>query len=312
LDVNVDGTTVETGSADLTSTSSATGLGGVPAGGGGGGGIGRLTGVGVGPGDPDLITVKALKRLHAADRVFVPVGEAGDLGYAERVVLAHLDADRVERLVFALGDDPAARTSAWDAAGATVAGAVRAGGDVAFATIGDPNLYSTFSYLAAAVRRLVPAVEVETVPGITAMQDLAARSGTVLAEGTQSLVLLPFAAGGWPPGGAGGPARGAPSGAEEPGPAPGLEAQTAAVLVDRLRTALDQHDTVVVYKGGRLLPEVRMALRAAGREGGAVFGARLGLDGESVGSLPDGPAPYLSTVLVPPPRGPRGEREGPP
>src|SRR5439155_1631678 len=68
-------------------------------------------------------------------------------------------------------------------------------GSIAFATIGDPNVYSTFTYLAATVRALLPAVEVTTVPGITAMQDLAARSGTVLVEGTETLALLPFTAG---------------------------------------------------------------------------------------------------------------------
>ena len=68
-------------------------------------------------------------------------------------------------------------------------------GTVAFGTIGDPNLYSTFSYLAQTVRGLVPGLTIETVPGITAMQDLAARSGTVLAEGDEPLTLLPLTAG---------------------------------------------------------------------------------------------------------------------
>ena len=119
------------------------------------------------------------------------------------------------------------------------------------------------SYLAGAVRAIVPGVTVDTVPGITAMQDLAARSGTVLAEADQTVALLPFTAG-----------------------------------AERLRAALADHDTVVVYKGGRLMPEVRATLEKAGRLGDAVFGARLGLPGECVGQLPDGPAPYLSAVLV--------------
>jgi precorrin-2/cobalt-factor-2 C20-methyltransferase len=266
---------------------------------------GRLTGVGVGPGDPDLITVKGVKALLAADQVFVPVGDgpsasaspapAPERGYAERVVLAHVPADRVRRVVFKLGARPepdptqrsgrrgpggprglamrgeAARRDAWAAAGAAVAGVVGSGRHAAFATIGDPNLYSTFAHLADAVRALVPDVTVATVPGITAMQDLAARSGTVLAEADQTVALLPFTAG------------------------PG-----------RLRAALADHDTVVVYKGGRLLPEVRAVLAEAGRLGDAVFGARLGLPGERVGHLPESAAPYLSAVLVTRPRGEEG------
>ena len=96
---------------------------------------------------------------------------------------------------------------------------------MAFATIGDPNLYSTFAYIAQTVRGLVPEVVVETVPGITAMQDLAARSGTVLAEGSERLALVPYTAGD-----------------------------------DALRSALRSFDTVVIYKGGRHLPAVMDAV----------------------------------------------------
>jgi precorrin-2/cobalt-factor-2 C20-methyltransferase len=244
----------------------------------------RLVGVGVGPGDPDLVTVKALRVLRSADVVFLPVMDLDTPGRAEAIVRAHLGADpRLRRVVFAL-DEPAgapsaARESAWDAAGREVAGAVAdlapAGTTVAFATIGDPNIYSTFTYLAQTVAALVPGLEVETVPGITAMQDLAARSGTVLVEGTESLGLLPLTAG-----------------------------------LDRLRQALADHDTVVAYKGGRVLPAVLRLLTDAGRLDDAVYGAGLGLAGEDIrpaGEVDAGEsAPYLSTVLVPARRVGRG------
>ena len=235
-----------------------------------------LYGVGVGPGDPELVTVKAVRLLHAADVVMVPVTATGEQGRAEGIVRAHVDRE-VRRLVFALADD-AARDDAWDSAGATVAAAYAAGAHtVAFATIGDPNVYSTFTYLAETVRGLVPELSVRTVPGVTAMQALAATSGRVLVEGRESLALMPLTAG-----------------------------------VDTLRRALDTHATVVAYKGGRMLPQMLAAVRESGRIDGAVYGAALGLADEDVRAASElgtaTRAPYLSTLLVTPLRSGRGDR----
>jgi precorrin-2/cobalt-factor-2 C20-methyltransferase len=235
-----------------------------------------LVGVGVGPGDPELVTVKAVRVLREADLVLVPVLDTGEQGRAEATVRAHVDHGRIRRVIFALNERAGRgrREAAWDAAAQAVAGAFAGGAaTVAFATIGDPNVYSTFTYLAATVRDLVPGVRIATVPGITAMQDLAARSGTVLCEGTETLALLPLTAG-----------------------------------LPAFRQALATHDTVVGYKSGRHLPEVLAEVRAAGRLGGAVHGASLGLPGEDIRAADevDGPAPYLSVLLVPAKRTTRG------
>jgi precorrin-2/cobalt-factor-2 C20-methyltransferase len=235
-----------------------------------------LVGVGVGPGDPDLVTVKAVRVLRDADLVLVPVLDLEEQGRAETTVRAHVRHDRVRRVVFALNEraDRDRREAAWDAAAAETARAFADGaGVVAFATLGDPNVYSTFTYLAASVRALVPGLTVTTVPGITAMQDLAARSGTVLCEGRETLTLLPLTAG-----------------------------------LDAFRAALAAHDTVVGYKSGRHLPEVLAAVREAGRLDGAVHGAFLGLPGEDIRPAAEvtGPAPYLSVLVVPSKRTSRG------
>ncbi|MGX1129668.1 precorrin-2/cobalt-factor-2 C20-methyltransferase [Streptomyces glaucescens] len=235
----------------------------------------RLIGVGVGPGDPELVTVKGVNALRAADVVVVPVMAApdgtdgGERGRAEATVLHYVPEEKVVRVVFALNErtDRARREATWDAAGERVAGLLRAHGAVAFATIGDPNVYSTFTYLAQTVAELVPGTVVETVPGITAMQDLAARSGAVLTEGTEPLTLVPVTAG-------------------------------AAVLKD----ALNGPGTVVAYKFGRQAGEVAEALRDSGRIDGAVWGSALGLPEESIrpaAELDGAALPYLSTLIAP-------------
>jgi precorrin-2/cobalt-factor-2 C20-methyltransferase len=261
-----------------------------------------LIGVGMGPGDPELVTVKAVRVLREADLVLVPVMATseqdqssvtkerslgppggsrgvvppGQHGRAEATVRAHVTHDRITRVAFALteGAGMAEREAAWDgAADAAVAAFAGGASVIAFATIGDPNVYSTFTYLAATVRLRVPSLTVVTVPGITAMQDLAARSGTVLCEGKQTLALLPLTAG----------------------------------LVP-FKEALARFDTVVGYKSGSHLPEVLAAVRDAGRIDGAVHGASLGLPGEDIRPAAEvtGPAPYLSTLLVPGRRTRRG------
>jgi len=159
----------------------------------------RLVGVGVGPGDPELITMRAVRVLREADLVLVPVlaDDQAEPGRAEAVARAY--TGKAERVVFALSDRGGVtprRAAAWDVAADRVVRAFAAGaGTVAFATIGDPNVYSTFTYLAQTVRVRVAGVRVETVPGITAMQDLAARTGTVLTEGTESLGLVTLTGG---------------------------------------------------------------------------------------------------------------------
>jgi precorrin-2/cobalt-factor-2 C20-methyltransferase len=240
----------------------------------------RLIGVGTGPGDPELVTLKAVRVFNEADLVLVPVLALEDLGRAEATVRAHVSHDRVRRVVFAMSDQQLTprRMAAWAGAAQTAVDAFQTGATtIAFATIGDPNIYSSFTYLAQTVLEVLPDVVVETVPGITAMQDLAARSSTVLCEGTESLALLPITAG-----------------------------------VETFEAAVANFDTVVAYKGGRWITELATILRRHDRLDGAVYGGALGLADEQIEPLADylesgaDRAPYLSTVIAPAKRTTKG------
>lgn len=238
--------------------------------------IPALVGVGVGPGDPELVTRKAVAVFERADVILVPSTEASgdDAGRAEQVVLAACPdaAGKLRRVPFSMAQRRgvgAKRRQSWEASAQAAVDAFKSGAaTVAFATVGDPSVYSTFSYLAAQVQAVVPDVDVSVVPGITAMQALAAASLTPLVEGRESLTLVPVTAG-----------------------------------LDALGAALDHADTVVAYKGGRQLADLLELVHERGLDG--VLGVNVGLPGQTItplGEVEAASAPYFSTVLVAPRR----------
>ena len=105
---------------------------------------GRFVGIGVGPGDPDLVTVKALVALRRADVVVAPSTAVDAVGRAEAIVRESAPGLRVERVPFAMSPGRAERDRSVSAAAAVVAGHLDAGREVAWVTLGDPLVYSTF------------------------------------------------------------------------------------------------------------------------------------------------------------------------
>jgi precorrin-2/cobalt-factor-2 C20-methyltransferase len=230
---------------------------------------GTLIGVGVGPGDPELVTLQAVRVLREADRVVAPSLASDAVGRAESIVRQVAPEVTVQRLVFSMSKAADARRGSHEDAAHQLTPYLDAGESVAFVTLGDPNIYSTFSALAGAVRRQRPATNISTIAGIMAFQDLAARTGTVLLDGAESLRLV-----------------------------------TALDGPDSVRDAVgDDQQAVIVYKGGRHMPAIVKVLADAGRVDAAVVGELLGLPGQRMApaaAWADQAATYLATVIVPP------------
>lgn len=226
---------------------------------------GRLVGVGVGPGDPDLLTLRAAGALRRADRILAPSTAVDSVGRAEAIVRQAVPGVGIERVPFSMSTSRSARDRSIRQAAAQVASYLDRGLEVAWVTLGDPLVYSTFPAVAAKVRTRRPSTLVLQIPGIMAFQALAARTGTVIADERGRLTI-----------------------------------RTALDGEDLGSDLAEAGTTFVVYKGGRRLPE--MAKLAAGRSG-AVAGELLGMPGERVGPLESiaasGPASYLATVIVP-------------
>jgi len=156
--------------------------------------VNTLYGLGIGPGAPDLLTLRAARILMTVPVVVGPRPRRGDDSLAARIAAPHLGpSSRLEEIVFPMLRDRDALREAWDAAACSVLEWLDEG-DVAFLTLGDASLYSTWTYLRAAVLRRRPDQRVETVPGITSFAAAAARAERPLAEGDQALVVVPWAA----------------------------------------------------------------------------------------------------------------------
>ena len=234
---------------------------------------GRLYGVGLGPGNPDYMTVRALKLLQSAD-VLVHFCRKGKRGNGRTIADAVVppDSAREIALVYPVtteiaADDPAyaaAIAPFYEEAAATLAAVLDDGRTVAVLCEGDPFFYGSFMHL---WRRLAPCYPTEVVPGITGMSGCWTRAGEPIAWGDDVLTICPATL-------------------------------NEASLADRLRGT----DAAVIMKLGRHLPKVRAVLEKAGLLERAIYVERGTMPEERICPLAekrDDEAPYFSMILLP-------------
>jgi precorrin-2/cobalt-factor-2 C20-methyltransferase len=154
---------------------------------------GKLMGIGVGPGNPELLTLKAINILNQVPVICSPRSAESRPSLALSIVKSALDSreDTYEILdpVFPMIEDQEALHEYWDDAARQVKERLEKGLDVAFITLGDPTVYSTFTYLEKKIR--TKGFEVETIPGITSFTGCAASAHLSLGEKDEIIVIVP-------------------------------------------------------------------------------------------------------------------------
>ncbi|HMA75313.1 MAG TPA: precorrin-2 C(20)-methyltransferase [Xanthobacteraceae bacterium] len=231
----------------------------------------RLIGVGVGPGDPELVTVKAIRALRNAD-VVAHFAKAGNGSQARAIAAEHLRPDVIELpLLYPVTteipkDSPAycaKITTFYDGCAAAVAAHLDAQHSVAVICEGDPLFYGSYMHLHV---RLAARYRTEVVAGVTGISGCWSAIGMPIAQGDDVFTVLP-----------------------------------GTLSEDELTRRLGDADAIAVMKLGRNLPKVRRALERAGRLDRAMYVERGTMADAAVMRLTDKTddcAPYFAIVLV--------------
>ncbi|MQS05420.1 precorrin-2 C(20)-methyltransferase, partial [Streptomyces sp. OF1] len=233
---------------------------------------GRLYGVGLGPGDPSLMTVRAVEVIREADVVAYHSARHGR-SIARSIAARHLRPEHIEeKLVYPVTtettDHPGGYRGAMEEfyaeAAARLAAHLDAGRTVAVLAEGDPMFYGSYMHMH---KRLADRYDTEVIPGVTSVSAAAARLGTPLAEGEEVLTILP-----------------------------------GTLPEEELTARLAATDAAVVMKLGRTFPTVRRAVTEAGRLPEARYVERATMDGERTAPLADvdeQTVPYFSVAVLP-------------
>jgi precorrin-2/cobalt-factor-2 C20-methyltransferase len=224
---------------------------------------GVLYGVGVGPGDPELLTLKALRVLRSCFVVAYPQPDNGP-SFARSIAAPYLTADQLEIPIIIPMDvsrDPA--QTVYAQAAATIAHHLDAGSSVAVLCEGDPFFYGSYMYL---YRHLADRYPCEIVPGVSSLMASSAALGRPLSARNDVLTIIP---------------------------APLSDAE--------IKARIDASDAVAIMKLGRHFPRVRALLQEMGLEAQAGYCERVSLENQKVMALSEAgfdSAPYFSMILI--------------
>ena len=159
---------------------------------------GKLYGIGTGPGDPELLTIKAVNAIQKCEVIAVPIAGCGKdtndvAGSGERtafsIVEKYIAGKELLECRFAMENDIAKRKEARQHVAANIMRFLDVGKDVGFITLGDPTTYSTYMYVHEII--VSQGIDAEIIPGVSSYAAAAAALGIALCEGNETLTVIP-------------------------------------------------------------------------------------------------------------------------
>jgi len=153
-----------------------------------------LIGIGVGPGDPDLLTIKAVKAIQNADIIMCPASKEYRPRIAYSVISSLIDKSKnqaIIKLIFPMTKDKDILEQSWKKNAKIMAETVLSGKNVVYITVGDPFLYSTWIYMHRDLKEKDPSMSINVIPGIVSMFTFASKVGVRISVGAEKVAIIP-------------------------------------------------------------------------------------------------------------------------
>lgn len=224
---------------------------------------GKLYGIGVGPGDTDLLTLKAAKIIDKIPVIIAPRSSPNKHSIALSIIEPLIDQRTDKKVmivepIFPMKEDVESLKRNWKQASYLIEEYLNSGKDVAFITLGDPSIFSTFTYVQ---KNLEEKYEIEIVPGITSFTACAASIGKPLVEKDEILTVIPK-------------------------------------IDERLEKLIDKGDTFVIMKTSRNSKEVEKIINEDSREKEITSVENCTRENEKIVQGFSKDKPYLTTTIV--------------
>jgi len=211
--------------------------------------------VGCGPGDPELLTIKAVKAIKSAEVIVCPTSKEGKPSIVYSIISSLIDESKkpeVVNLVFPMVKEKETLEDSWQQNTQIIAEKVLSGKKVIYLTVGDPYLYSTWIYIHRELQVKHPEIKISVIPGIVSMFTFASKVGISLAEGAETMAIIP-----------------------------------SCYDLSRVKETAKNCDTMIFLKDGRYFDQVIKLLKEAGFPDNSIFaiGQDLGTENEIIKKL---------------------------